>query len=42
MSNSIDRNSPFGQDIPELDLAGLQELLQQQAKRTGRNLQPRG
>ncbi len=33
MYNSVDRNSPFDQNIPELDMAHLQELLRQQAQR---------
>ncbi len=32
MYNSVDRNSPFEQSIPELDMAHLQKLLQQQAQ----------
>ena len=33
MYNSVDRNSPFDQNIPELDMAHLQDLLRQQAQR---------
>ncbi len=33
MNNSVDRNSPFDQNIPELDMAYLQKLLRQQAQR---------
>ncbi|MGK7872469.1 MAG: SDR family oxidoreductase [Xenococcaceae cyanobacterium] len=33
MYNSVDRNNPFDQNIPELDMAHLQELLRQQAQR---------
>ncbi len=33
MNNSVDRNSSFDQNIPELDMAYLQKLLRQQAQR---------
>ena len=33
MYNSVDENSPFEPNIPELDMALLQKLLQQQAQR---------
>ena len=33
MYNSVDRNRPFDENIPELDMAHLQELLRQQAQR---------
>lgn len=33
MRNSVDRNGPFDQDLPGLEMSQLQELLRQQAQR---------